>query len=91
MISLEEAQARLLDRVEPLEVQSVSLSGACGRFLAQDLIARLTQPPFPAASMDGYAIRFADPVDGPVVLGAGRFVGLGLCLPIGRGVDDADR
>lgn len=29
-------------------------------------------------------IRFAEPVDGPMILGAGRFVGLGLCLPINR-------
>jgi CRISPR-associated protein Csb2 len=27
-------------------------------------------------------IRFAEPVAGPVILGAGRFVGLGLCLPL---------
>jgi CRISPR-associated protein Csb2 len=29
-------------------------------------------------------IEFAAPVEGPVVLGAGRFFGLGLCLPIGE-------
>ena len=34
-------------------------------------------------------IRFADPVDGPVILGAGRFVGLGLCRPINDGAADA--
>jgi len=28
-------------------------------------------------------IRFAQPVDGPVILGAGRFMGLGLCRPLG--------
>lgn len=27
-------------------------------------------------------IRFAAPVDGPVILGSGRFVGLGLCRPL---------
>lgn len=27
-------------------------------------------------------IRFSEPVEGPLVLGAGRFVGLGLCLPL---------
>lgn len=27
-------------------------------------------------------IRFATPVDGPVILGAGRFAGLGLCRPL---------
>lgn len=38
-------------------------------------------------------IRFAEPVDGPVILGAGRFVGLGLCRPINDngGTADADR
>ncbi len=30
-------------------------------------------------------IEFAQPVRGPVILGAGRFVGLGLCLPMGDG------
>jgi CRISPR-associated protein Csb2 len=29
-------------------------------------------------------IRFAAAVDGPVILGAGRFIGLGLCRPLGR-------
>jgi CRISPR-associated protein Csb2 len=29
-------------------------------------------------------VRFAEPVNGPVLLGAGRFVGLGLCLPLDR-------
>lgn len=27
-------------------------------------------------------IRFAEPVEGPVILGAGRFVGMGLCRPL---------
>lgn len=36
-------------------------------------------------------IRFNQPVDGPVILGAGRFVGLGLCRPINHGAADADR
>lgn len=30
-------------------------------------------------------IRFAEPVRGPVLLGAGRFFGLGLCLPVVEG------
>lgn len=29
---------------------------------------------------------FAEPVQGPIVLGAGRFYGLGLCLPLGGGL-----
>ncbi len=30
-------------------------------------------------------IRFFEPVRGPVLLGAGRYFGLGLCLPVGAG------
>jgi CRISPR-associated protein Csb2 len=30
-------------------------------------------------------IEFGEPVRGPVILGAGRFVGLGLCLPLSAG------
>jgi len=29
-------------------------------------------------------IEFEEPVDGPVILGAGRFAGLGLCRPLGQ-------
>ncbi|MCL6444090.1 MAG: type I-U CRISPR-associated protein Cas5/Cas6 [Alicyclobacillus sp.] len=32
-------------------------------------------------------IRFSEPVEGPVILGAGRFLGLGLCRPIAEGGD----
>lgn len=32
-------------------------------------------------------IRFPEPVAGPLVLGAGRFMGLGLCLPVGANRD----
>jgi CRISPR-associated protein Csb2 len=30
-------------------------------------------------------VSFAEPVNGPIVVGAGRFFGLGLCLPIDGG------
>jgi CRISPR-associated protein Csb2 len=36
-------------------------------------------------------LRFAAPVEGPVILGAGRFVGLGLCRPLDIPGDDAVR
>jgi len=31
-------------------------------------------------------VEFSEPVRGPVIIGAGRFVGFGLCLPL-----DAER
>ena len=48
---------------------------------------RWRQPPSLASRQLTHAvIRFAQPVQGPVILGAGRFIGLGLCRPL-----DAER
>lgn len=54
------ALERLLAGVEPLPAEAVPIDQCAGRVLAQPLLARLTQPPFAAAAMDGYAIRWAD-------------------------------
>ena len=43
-------------------------SEARGRVLAEDLAARLTQPPFDASAMDGYAVRAADVATLPATL-----------------------
>ena len=61
ILPVAEAQARLLDSAAPIHrVESVPLDMAEGRVLAKDLTARLTQPPFDASAMDGYALRFDD-------------------------------
>ncbi|MBU1315472.1 MAG: molybdopterin molybdotransferase MoeA [Alphaproteobacteria bacterium] len=61
LLPVAEAKARLLDRARPVEgTQEVSLADANGRVLATPLAARLTQPPFDASAMDGYALRAAD-------------------------------
>jgi molybdopterin molybdotransferase len=60
MLTLNEAQARLLGGIEPLPVELVPLVEALGRYAAEDHRARRTQPPFAASAMDGYAIRFDD-------------------------------
>ena len=41
----------------------MALDEASGRVLAEDLAATLTQPPFDASAMDGYAVRAADLAD----------------------------
>jgi len=46
----------------------VPLAEARGRVLAADLSATLTQPPFDASAMDGYAVRAADVMSPPVTL-----------------------
>ncbi len=60
LLPFETALERLLDGTGPLPAETLPLDDCAGRVLAADLIARLTQPPFAAAAMDGYAIRWSD-------------------------------
>ncbi|WP_284163028.1 gephyrin-like molybdotransferase Glp [Frigidibacter sp. SD6-1] len=64
MISVAEALSRILALAEPLGSETVPLRAGAGRVLAEPVTARLTQPPFHASAMDGYAIREADHVSG---------------------------
>ena len=68
LISVAEALSRVTRDLAPLEAERVALEAACGRVLAEDLTARLTQPPFDASAMDGYAVRAADVAAVPVTL-----------------------
>lgn len=63
-ISLEEAQERLCALAAPLPVQNVKSEEAFGRFLAQDVQARRTQPTVDLSAMDGYAVS-GDDLSGP--------------------------
>jgi molybdopterin molybdotransferase len=60
MLSVREAQARVLDGFRPLPSEWLPLAKALGRVLAGDLRARRDQPPAPVSAMDGYAVRAAD-------------------------------
>lgn len=60
MLTLDTAQARLLASVTALPPESLPLAEAASRHLAGDVTALLTQPPFAASAMDGYAIRWSD-------------------------------
>ena len=79
MISVEEAQARILALKEPVETERVALAEAAGRWAAEDVVALRTQPARDLSAMDGYAIRFADAAGPWTVIGesaAGKqFVG----------------
>lgn len=56
MISVEDALRRCLALTAACSTESVPLRHACGRVLASPVAARLTQPPFDASAMDGYAL-----------------------------------
>ena len=60
MITVDEALARVLALAGPVRSEEIPLTEGLGRVLTAPVRARLTQPPFNAAAMDGYAIRRAD-------------------------------
>jgi len=74
LLSLAEAQARVLERVELLAGEPVPVARAAGRVLAEDAHAVVDLPPFPSSAMDGFAVRSADtpgrlPVVGRIAAG----------------------
>ena len=60
MIAVEDAIAIILVNTAPLPVASVPLATARGLVLAVDVHATAPQPPFPAAVVDGFALRAAE-------------------------------
>jgi len=73
MLSVAEARARVVAAFRPLAGEQVGLMDALGRVLAQDIAARVTQPPADVSAMDGYAVRAADVATVPASL---RVVGM---------------
>jgi molybdenum cofactor synthesis domain-containing protein len=55
----QEARSIIDSQISRLPAETIPLSEAAWRVLAQDLIAPEDHPPFPASTMDGYAV-FAD-------------------------------
>lgn len=72
MISLEEAQTRILEALPALGAQKLKIATAAGRFLSEDILAPAELPPFDNSAMDGYAVRAEDLVrateKNPIVL-----------------------
>lgn len=61
LLPVEDAYRRLLGSAVPLtRTEQLPLIQAAGRVLAEDVLARRTQPSFDASAMDGYAVRAAD-------------------------------
>ena len=60
MISLEEAQERILAAIQPLPAEEIQLDNALGRYLAAPVHSLVELPPGDNSAMDGYAVRAAD-------------------------------
>ncbi|MDA9769412.1 molybdopterin molybdotransferase MoeA [Emcibacteraceae bacterium] len=67
LLPVPEALETILNRSHPIETEIISIHDALGRVLADDVRSQLTQPPFAASAMDGYAVRFDD-IGGPLTL-----------------------
>ena len=68
MISVEEAEARIVAAFRPTNAETVSIADAAGRVIAADAIAKFSQPPAPVSAMDGYAVHATDVARAPVTL-----------------------
>ncbi len=84
LLPLAQAQARLLELAERLPVETLPVEQSAGRYLAEPLTARRTQPAADMSAMDGYAIRFADR-DGPWRVIGECQAGAPPCAAIGPG------
>lgn len=57
MISVAEALDHIFSLTRQCETETVPLRDSAGRVLAEQVVAKRPQPPFRAATMDGYAVR----------------------------------
>jgi molybdopterin biosynthesis enzyme len=60
MVEVADALRQIISRSRRLEPVTVSRIHALGKTLAGDVRATEDQPPFPASTVDGYAIRAED-------------------------------
>ncbi len=68
LLTVEQAVARITERIAPLGGELVPVGAAAGRVLREDAHSRVDLPPFPSSAMDGFAVSAADtPGELPVV------------------------
>ena len=60
LLTLDEAQARVLEHARPLPSELVPIAEAGGRVTAEDVRANVDLPPFASSAMDGFAVRVSD-------------------------------
>ncbi len=86
LLSVKEAQERILNRFDPAESETLPLSQCAGRVLASDIISS-DLPFFDNSSVDGFAVIAADLTT--VMLGSGKVLQVVADIPAGSGADVA--
>jgi molybdopterin molybdotransferase len=71
-LSLDAAQARLMALPQVCGVESVPLTAALGRILAEPVVATMAVPAFDNSAMDGYAVRLTDLAASQALVLAGK-------------------
>ena len=59
-VSIDQAVQKVKEWAPLAQTETVSVLDACGRILAQDVLAQIQQPPFNRSAMDGYALCHED-------------------------------
>jgi molybdopterin molybdotransferase len=77
MVTFEEARSLILDAVQPLGVERISLLEATGRILAENAVAPWDLPLWDNSAMDGYAVRAEDCLTTPCRLRVTGFLPAG--------------
>ena len=87
MLTASEALSQLLGSVHAIrDVETLSVSQANGRVLAETQYACVTVPDADNSAMDGYAFRYADVTDAATVLTVTQRIPAGATgMPLGRG------
>jgi len=107
VLSVEQAQTRILALFSPTDPETVPILEALGRGLVYDVIADAPIPPHDNSAMDGYAVRHADLADDgatlrvigevpagsiwPGVLGPGEALRIMTGAPVPTGADTVIR
>ena len=84
LLSVAEAQARILALGAVMAPEEVPLIEAADRWAAADVLARRDQPAADLSAMDGYALRFAD-LSGPLTVVGESKAGEGLARGLVQG------
>ena len=84
MIPVEEALRLVLEHSAPQPVVELSFASAMGAVLAAPVVAAEPLPPFPASTVDGFAVRAAEGMAERRLVGA-QFAGYDAALRVGKG------
>jgi len=95
VITVEEAQQSVLDRIERLPSVPADILDTLGRVLAEDVVSDIDIAPFDNSAMDGYAVRAADIADAseqrPIVLDVVDHIAAGVFPSVTVGAGQASR